>query len=56
MRVAMGQILVEPGEASRNLERATRAIREAGARGADAIVLPECLDLGWTFPGARSLA
>ncbi len=31
-------------------------IERAAAQGAQLIVLPECLDLGWTFPGARELA
>lgn len=47
VRVALGQIRVEPGDAHGNLERAVAAIRAAADAGADAIVLPECLDLGW---------
>ncbi len=31
-------------------------IEQAADRGCRVIVLPECLDAGWTFPGARSLA
>jgi predicted amidohydrolase len=31
-------------------------IRAAADAGCRIVVLPECLDLGWTFPGARQLA
>lgn len=53
LRVAMGQILVEFGEPQRNLARATDAIRQASQLGCRLVVLPECLDLGWTYPLAR---
>jgi predicted amidohydrolase len=56
MRIGMGQMLVEGGEAAGNLERAARMIRDAAKQGCQVAVLPECLDLGWTFPGARELA
>jgi predicted amidohydrolase len=52
----MGQMLVEGGEPKANLERARRVVRSAGARGCKIVVLPECLDLGWTSPSARELA
>ncbi len=54
--LGMGQMLVEGGEAEGNLRRATAMIREAARRGCRIVVLPECLDLGWTWPGARELA
>ncbi len=53
---AMAQILVEGGRPDANLARAVRAIAEAAARGCRLVVLPECLDLGWTDPSARDLA
>lgn len=56
MRIAMAQIRVEPGERDRNIARACAAIEEAKALGAGLVVLPECLDLGWTHPSARALA
>jgi predicted amidohydrolase len=31
-------------------------IREAGRQNCQLVVLPECLDVGWTHPGARELA
>lgn len=52
----MGQILVEGGQPEKNMSRAEAAIREAARRGCQVIVLPECLDLGWTHPSARETA
>ncbi|MCC6445160.1 MAG: carbon-nitrogen hydrolase family protein [Armatimonadetes bacterium] len=52
----MGQMLVEGGEPERNLERAVEMIRLAAAQECRAVVLPECLDLGWAFPEAARLA
>ena len=52
----MGQMLVEGGRIEENLNRAEGMIREAAARGCRVIVLPECLDAGWTHPSARKLA
>jgi len=56
VRIAMGQMLVEGGELEANLSRACEMIDHAGKEGCDVIVLPECLDLGWTYPGAGKLA
>src|ERR1700682_4169139 len=56
MRVGMGQMLVEGGASAANLRRAVAMIYQAAAAGCDAVVLPECLDLGWTWPEARKLA
>ncbi len=53
MRIAMAQILVEGGEPEANLERAVAAVACAADRGCRAVVLPECLNYGWTHPGAR---
>jgi len=52
----MAQILVEGGNPDANLERAVRRIREAAERECRVVVLPECLNLGWTHPSARKLA
>lgn len=52
----MAQMLVEPGRAEANLARAAANIAQAGAAGAEIVVLPECLDLGWTHPSARTQA
>jgi predicted amidohydrolase len=56
IRVAAGQILVVGGGCDENLHRATDAIRNAAAEHCQVIVLPECLDLGWTHPSARDAA
>lgn len=55
-RLGMGQMLVEHGDLSGNLDRARAMIRHAADAGCRIVVLPECLDLGWTFPDARHLA
>ncbi len=56
IRVAAGQILVEGGAVAANLARAEQAIGQAAAHGCAVVVLPECLDVGWTHPKARLLA
>lgn len=56
MKLALAQMLVEPGRPETNLARAEQRIAEAAARGAEAVLLPECLDLGWTHPSAREFA
>src|SRR4051812_47581792 len=55
-QVGMAQVLVEGGRPEANLARAAAAVREAAARGCRLVVLPECVDLGWTDPSARTLA
>jgi predicted amidohydrolase len=55
-RVGMAQILVEGGRPEANLARAADAVRQAAATGCRLVVLPECLDLGWTDPSARDSA
>lgn len=52
----MGQIKIEAGRPDQNLTRAVAAIASASAAGCDLIVLPECLDIGWTDSRARVLA
>lgn len=54
--VGMAQILVEGGKPEANLDRAVARVREAAKKGCRLVVLPECLDLGWTHPSARTLA
>lgn len=55
-KLAMGQMLVEGGKPAGNFERACGLIAQAAGRGAELIVLPECLDLGWTHSSARDQA
>ena len=52
----MAQMLVVPGEKQANLKRAESWIALAATRGAEVVVLPEALPLGWTHPSARTLA
>ena len=54
--IAMAQIRVEGGQPEKNLNRAAEAIQKAAAQGAHAILLPECLDLGWTHDSAHPMA
>jgi hypothetical protein len=54
--VGLTQVLVEGDCPQANLDRAVDAIHRAAARGYRLVVLPECLDLGWTDPSARNLA
>ena len=56
VRVAMAQMLVEGGEPDANMARAVARIAEGAEQGCDVVVLPECLDLGWTHPTATQLA
>ncbi|MFC1734958.1 carbon-nitrogen hydrolase family protein [Candidatus Hydrogenedentota bacterium] len=54
-KLAMGQMLVEGGALEANMNRAASMIEEAAAQGCEGIVLPECMDVGWTHPSAREL-
>lgn len=55
-RLGMAQIQVEGGKPEANLNRAVAAIQRAADMGCGVVVLPECLDLGWTHPSAREFA
>ncbi len=56
IRLAMAQMLVDGGNPDANLGRAIEMIEEAARQSCGIVVLPECLDLGWTHPSARELA
>ncbi len=56
LKIGMGQLLVEGGEPERNLNRAGDMVREAANKECDLILLPECLDLAWTHPSAKTEA
>lgn len=51
-RLGLVQMRVEGGEKRRNLRRARELIRRAAGSGAEAALLPEAMDLGWTDPSA----
>ena len=50
MKIGICQLLVEGGEPERNLIRAKEYIQKAVEKGAELIILPETMDLGWTHP------
>lgn len=56
MKIAMGQMLVVGGEVQHNLSRAVDMVADAASQGCDVIVLPECMDFGWTNASARARA
>ncbi len=51
-KLGMGQLLVEGGKVDENLGRAKSMISRAANAGCSLVVLPECLDFGWTHPSA----
>ena len=55
-KVGMGQILVEGGDVEGNLNRAIQMIDRAAEESCKMVVLPECLDIGWTYPEIPELA
>jgi predicted amidohydrolase len=55
-KLALVQMYVEPGNLQRNLSHASSLIAEAAAGGADIVLMPEVLDLGWTHPSAKEYA
>ena len=56
MNLVLAQMLVEPGRPRENLARAGERIAAAASAGAEIVLLPECLDVGWTHSSARDLA
>jgi predicted amidohydrolase len=55
-KLAMAQMRVVGGALEANLEHAGEMIAEAAAQGAQVVLLPEAMDLGWTHPSALTLA
>ena len=55
-KLALAQMLVEGGNKQANLKRALERIHEAASKGAQVVVLPEAMTLGWTHSSARSEA
>ena len=56
IRLALVQLLVAGGERDRNLDHALDCTAGAARDGANLVVLPEALPLGWTDPSATELA
>jgi len=55
-KLALIQMRVEGGAKARNLEHAVELIEVAARGGAQVVLLPEALPLGWTHSSARELA
>jgi predicted amidohydrolase len=55
-KLALAQMLVEGGNKQANLSRARERINEAASNGAQVVVLPEAMTLGWTHSSARTEA
>ena len=55
-QLALAQMRVVLGDRAGNLGRAVARIAEAATRGADVVLLPEALDLGWAHPAALARA
>jgi len=55
-RLALAQVLVRGGRPHENIFRASAAVAEAAEAGADVVLLPEAVDLGWTHPSAKRKA
>ncbi len=53
-KLAMVQMRVKGGAPAANLEHASERIAEAAHHGAQVVLLPETLDLGWTHPSAKT--
>ena len=55
-KIGMGQMLVKGGEVKENMNRALTMIKKAAEGGCKLVLLPECLDCGWTHPRSPELA
>ena len=55
-KLALIQMQVEGGEKERNIRHAVELITEAASNGAEVVLLPECMDLGWTHPSSQTEA
>lgn len=55
-KLALAQMRVMGGALETNLEHAGAMIAEAAENGAQVVLLPEAMDLGWTDPSALTLA
>lgn len=56
LRIGLAQMLVVPGALEDNLSRAVAMVHAAARQECAIVVLPECLDVGWTSTTARELA
>ncbi len=56
VKLALIQMRVQWGNRRDNLARAGELVAIAAENGADIVLLPEAMDIGWTHPDARDLA
>src|SRR5688572_25167851 len=52
VKVAMVQMNVTGNDVDTNLKNAERLVAQAAEHNADIVILPECMDIGWTHPGS----
>ncbi len=52
VKVAMVQMNVIGNDIDANLKNAEKLVAEAAANKAQIVILPECMDIGWTHPGS----
>lgn len=55
-KLALAQMAVFAGQRDRNVAHAVAMIASAAKAGAAVVLLPEALDLGWTYPASRERA
>ncbi|MBI2949026.1 MAG: carbon-nitrogen hydrolase family protein [Verrucomicrobia bacterium] len=55
-KLALIQMIVRAGRKQENLSHAEELVRRAAADGAEVVLLPEALTLGWTDPSAKTEA
>lgn len=55
-KLALIQMTVQGGDRAANLKHASEQIKHAAANGAEVLLLPEAMDLGWTHPSALTEA
>lgn len=55
-KLALAQMRVDGGALEANLDHAAAMISEAAEHGAQVVLLPEAMDLGWTHPSALTKA
>ena len=55
-KLALVQMAVVGGAKKENLNRALRSIDEAAKNGAQVVLLPEAMNLGWTHPSSKNEA
>ncbi len=54
-KIAMAQMKVIFGDKEKNLENASKYVKEAAKENADIIILPECFDLGWLYEDKENI-